>query len=469
MKEKDNTIYQDLSIIFLALPYFFFFFGWLKIEIAIPLTLLLGACVSIQIRSLFDLNFKKINHFFVNNKILLLIIVCWISLSGVGGIGYQNGDYEKHNAIIHDLINFNWPIKYFIDSKTTPLVYYLGYYIIPGLIGKLTNFALANVLIFCWTFIGVFLALKLFQKITANYSLINILLFVLFSGMDAIGFVITNEHLFKFGDQIEWYARFGVWQYSSNTTLLFWVPQHALVGWISVALLYLSQKTQSLNNVLLIWSLTLLWSPFIFLGLLPFCILIFLTSSNKKSVFSFKNLFGVVVVGIMISYFYAGYRTNISDFVWNYHYSWVENIGKFSLFLIFDLLFFVSLIGRYIYNIPKLKNWFFVAVIFLCILPIYRYGQYNDLVTRSSIPSLFIVLIGISQFLFSVKNKDRNLKKILIGCLIIGSLTPISEIVRSVNNLHTLTDNWKTITNVEGLVMQYIGNNDSFFFYRLAK
>lgn len=100
----------------------------------------------------------------------------------------------------------------------------------------------------------------------------------LFSGADIIGHIFLHSHdstipLVSVGSQMEWYAGLGNIQFSSNTTLLYWVPQHAIGGWLVVALLlsYIIEK-RSKSIIVFIFSLSILWSPIVMIGLIPILI-----------------------------------------------------------------------------------------------------------------------------------------------------------------------------------------------------
>ena len=58
-------------------------------------------------------------------------------MSGQGAVVTQAGDWSKHNALLSDLINLDWPVRYFYEGKQGTLVYYVGAYLLPALFGKI--------------------------------------------------------------------------------------------------------------------------------------------------------------------------------------------------------------------------------------------------------------------------------------------------------------------------------------------
>jgi hypothetical protein len=100
------------------------------------------------------------------------------------------------------------------------------------------------------------------------------------------------------------------------------------------------------------------------------------------------------------------------------------------------------------------------------LIPLYRMGEYNDFVMRVSIPSLLVLWIGVAQTLTG----DLKLKraKALLGLFILGSLTGLNEIARSVDDPTYLSP----VVSLPKLSLakdQYMGSDRSFFFTRLAK
>jgi hypothetical protein len=72
----------------------------------------------------------------------------------------------------------------------------------------------------------------------------------------------------------------------------------------------------------------------------------------------------------------------------------------------------------------------------LTLLPLFKYGEMNDLVMRASIPALLVLFLLTAQyFLTQAKNKFRLpiLTIAIILVLILGSVTSLHEINRSVS------------------------------------
>ncbi len=166
---------------------------------------------------------------------LLLLTGLWVFLSGVGGYAFQNWDHHWRNAVLHDLITYNWPVVYSSPEKgpITMLVYYVGYWLPAALAGKIFGWQAANFVLFLWTWLGVFLVISHLSLKLKTTALKAALLLIFFSGMDALGVLLfANEYptLWPPIQHLEIWS--GNLQYSSFTTQLFWVFNQVIPAWL---------------------------------------------------------------------------------------------------------------------------------------------------------------------------------------------------------------------------------------------
>ena len=181
---------------------------------------------------------------------LLAVVLCallWTFLSGIGGCFYQNEDHYGRNAIFHDLLGHSWPV--YFDGTPYALDYYVGFWILPALVGKLFAALMgasllwpaANAALFVQTFWFLTLIFLLMLSVAEVQTLgkvcLSLVLFVLFSGMDVLMARFNPE---AWRHQIEWWAQ--CYQFSSNTTCLFWVYNQAVPAWLATMLLLSSPE-----------------------------------------------------------------------------------------------------------------------------------------------------------------------------------------------------------------------------------
>ena len=137
---RPHQFLEFVTILYLTVPIMLFFYGWLKAlyaALAIGATL---ACLVWYYRSLYGEQAPKVTAKVVYTKGALigalLVLLLWVAMSGIGGIGRQNFDYNKHNAVIADLTTKDYPVYYDIEGQHKPLVYYVSYYLPAAVVGK---------------------------------------------------------------------------------------------------------------------------------------------------------------------------------------------------------------------------------------------------------------------------------------------------------------------------------------------
>lgn len=499
-----------LSLIYLAIPNILFAAGWLKWYYALPCTLLIvfplvrawrraGAPTAAQQTAAPTLGPSHL-------ALLLSTVLLLMLLSGIGGWGYQETDWLKHNAIFKDLFERPWPVIYDFGGNDLPLVYYLAYYLPPAFLGKLAGWVPANHALFAWSLLGLALALLWFLVLNRRAGATVLFTFAFFSGLDIVGRLLITpliaiiqpeaSELLRW-DHIEGWA-YG-WQYSSNATLLFWVPNQALAGWIATgALMYLIQHTRSKTYHLFILSLTALWSPFVCLGLLPFLLADLLAGQGAlldrlRHYRSIPNLCGLLLLSTFALFYSAKLYPLPSYLSGEIPHGFslaslpdahTKALG-FLLILVFCLLEF-GLYAILIYRSRaawqgKTPALFLAALAFLALLPFYRFGALNDLGMRASIPALFVLAVFLSRTLHASSPPARQ-RIVLIALLLIGSFTVLIELHRhvagilengallSIPELSAINELWLSMPrDAASTLLQYIGSSQAPFFKYFAR
>ena len=121
----------------------------------------------------------------------------------------------------------------------------------------------------------------------------------------------------------------------------------------------------------------------------------------------------------------------------------------------------------------------------LVALPFYRYGYYNELAMRASIPALFVLAVLVGRVLFQ-GDAPAWCRRMLVVVLIAGSVTPLMEWRRHAGPIYHRRSIWfpvresavRSIPEVheefyapEGMpfLQQYTGNPEAPFFKYLAR
>lgn len=433
------------SIFYLALPLFIWVIAWLQVYVSVPMLLVLSYAIY---KGVIKNNNNNNDSISIGISYLLLVLVAcciWMMISGIGGFGFQNYDYFKHNIIFKELYQNSWPVVV-DESSGAKLVYYIGFYIIPALVGKLAGWFALNMFSVVWAGVGIVLSL-LWVTVTARKASVFIVIgFVLFSGADYLGYislgapplVYLEGNVFTGKAHIEWWTNDLV-SYQSTTTQLFWVPQHALVAWIATASLISDIKNENYRHIGLWGGVSVIWSPFVAIGLLPFYVYCFVKNHNIKPWLSATHLIALPILALVYAAFFlslegVGSKTG-----------WIWNLGKFSeewykyyLFFLFDVLILAAFVTRFQSNVSR--DLFYISLATLLVIPMYRFGLFNDFVMRSSLPALFVLSIAFvtnaRTILFSKQHKGSSTKKLLILVIFFSIITPLAEISRSISHIH---------------------------------
>ncbi|MCL2151928.1 MAG: hypothetical protein FWH57_03045 [Oscillospiraceae bacterium] len=477
---------------YIALPVLIFFSGWIKLYIGAPL------CVLVVIAFYRAIMISEPGSPQVRIKdnlwkfaIAFGIIFFWVLLGGIGKFTFQNADHSTRNSLFELLVYNKWPViiesSYF--EKPVGLVYYIGFWLPPALIGKCFGMQAGYFAQTVWASIGVFLfyymVTALFVKKAALWPLVVI---VFFSGLDILGKYLMGEDIVSIiGDNrehIEWWIGFPYMQYSSMTTQLFWVFNQTVPIWLCTVVI-VAQKNSRI--MFLIFALSTLSGalPAVGLGVLVLMLTIksFVLALKKKPIaaslrefvfghLTFENYVGVVIALVFALYF-AGNLMNRSGTP----RTWSSFGGVF----VSVVVFFSVEAGVYLAAIAPFHKrnylFYYVVVMLLFICPWYIFGVYNDFCMRASIPAVVILMCLVIEALSKAKElKMRRLLAVIICLLIIGGVCPLHEITRSIS--YTIqaekSSDPQGITSLnpieyDGIRDQYYGYSDNVFFKYLAK
>jgi hypothetical protein len=429
-----------IVICYLLLPLFIFLIGWFEWWAAV----ICVACSLYALRPLWK-NWNECARPPLTTQqvaIAVLFGFAWTILGGTDHVFYANSDWHLRDAVLHDLVISRWPVGYGLhDGHETMLRAPLGFYLPAALLGKVTTLPLAHIALLLWTMIGSILFLV--QSISLVKSRVSAMLLVVavvvfFSGADIVGNLLNDGPRFRsqwdLPMHLEWWA--GSYQYSSMTTQLFWVPNHALGGWLIIGLLYRCDANSELSLLLPILTVAAaLWSPLTALGLVPFAMW-----RVAQEIFVRKSLrlldpriwLPALVVGLAISAYLTmsvgsvPKGSSIASFTSG---DVVMSILRQAQFFILE----AGLIGLAILLIQP-SSKLLIALVVLAVLPAFYFGPGNDLVMRASIPALTVVAISAFLALLDRTPQPRLLRKkaFLAALLIVGAVTPIAEISRAI-------------------------------------
>lgn len=513
-----------MTALYLMLPALLFAIGWLTPPIAILvaslITLSACACVGDLYHHLHRL--RPSAAFAAHSPPLqvaavagaCLVITLWVSLCGAGGVGYQNADYQGHNALLRDLIMQPWPLRMNVAETVTPIVYYVGYYLPAAVAGKVAGWYAANAVMFLWTVLGALLAFAWFVRLASvprGNWLATAVMFCFAGGLDVVGSYLLAQHAFELTRHVDSWA--GYFQYSSNTTLVYWVPQHAIAAWLVTGLVvYSARDPNSARVVAVSVASALLWSPFAVLGIIPFSILAAARWSRRKlwmwlispSALLMEGT-AVAVAAVHLAYLAASRFAFPVGFVWEGQARervlrsllafWVLEFGALATLLaVFVVLGVrkarsrgikagVASVGwlEWATRLFGVDRWqvamFGASVSVLTLLPMCKVGHFNNLVTRSSIPALFVlwtcVVAILSRADLQVRRSLSGLYCAIVFVVVIGGVSAVAGMSRSIEHYRfgpPRIDSVKTTALLPArIVAERSGRVDSLFFRLLAR
>jgi len=275
MGHRLDRVMYEISIFYIALPIFIFLAGWLRLIVALPVCAVFLISVFLMLRNRpapveWHLSRSQTGVIIFS----LIILAVWVFFSGMGGFSFQNSDYQYRNAIFHDLIEKAWPVVYDYSAANSSimtggsdlavLTYYIAFWLPGALVGKLFGWFAANAFLYFWAFLGLVLIVYFLFRTLRSASIRSVLILVFFSGLDILGYLLLSKGKVPGATaHIEWWSGL---QYSSNTTLLFWVFNQTITIWLAILLIMNLKNSRSL---FFLYAMLLLHGPFPFLGMLP--------------------------------------------------------------------------------------------------------------------------------------------------------------------------------------------------------
>lgn len=441
---KKSVVYLS-TFLYLLLPFLLFVLFWIKPAYSIPVIAIIGYCAY---RVGYDMGAKDLATIHLSPRQLRQIYIgigllaVWLFFSGIGNLAYQNSDFEVRNAILRDLVQQPWPIKYGsnVDAPGEAtihdkylLIYYFGYWLPAAGVGKLAGLQAANLFLIGWTLLGLSLIYALLCIYLKKATYFIVLLLIFWSGLDSVGTLLTTLIYGKgpeFGllSHIEWWAGPANVnaQFSSNTTLLYWVFNQTIPLWLCILLVLINRSAAYLFFVV---TLSLFLAPIGTIGLVPLIAFQLIKKTSEQGIsvtvkdyFTFTNLIGATAVfAITFSFFSA----NKVGSLWGLVPMYTPGYGLFFLLEVGLLIGFLLVVQR------TSRSLILFCAVLLLLIPFIKLGRLYDFSMRASIAYLFVLFVLTAKTMLD-RQVERKFKVGLLAYLLIGSITPGLELTRSV-------------------------------------
>ena len=451
------------AVAYLALPLLIFCATWLRPQYA------LAGCAMLLVAIAAALHPRDLSlRLPVAPRTILLVGAAgfaWAAFGGAGHLFYANADWLVRDAVLMDLAHTAWPPSYGERHGNAMILRTaLAYFLPAAMLGSLIGAQFADLLLYAWTGLGAVLFLVLLplpQQLLRQF--LALVIVILFSGMDAAGVLLIAGHLPPNALHLEWWAH--PLQYSSHTTQLFWVPNHALPAWLAIALFYRHWRSPDFwPAAILVAALLPLWTPFAVLGIAPF--LAFLALDRVRQGLGLRAPLALVVPAVLLLALQARYiGLGIEELGTSTPAEVAFSVGASgSKYGRFVLLEFALLGVAMLFLLRHSRALWAIAMVTLATLPLANFGPSNDIVMRASIPSLAMLSILCVRALdeLDASAVTRIARGLVIGMLTLGAVTPAYEFWRAVLKPRWLPAPERTLLDVTngGMPANYVGRFD---------
>ena len=413
------------TILYLLIPSVLFLLTWIHLWIGIPC----GIYIVFYTWKTLQETTISTHKTFISLPTFLLCLGISIALNYILGIGefrHQTYDFQANNFKYYDLITHQLPVYY--AEQQTYLCYYTGYYLPSALLAKAFGIETCRYFSFVWSVFGMNLVFLWISTFTRK-NIIGLLTIVLFfaNAWFVIKLLMNFEYLQE--NLLPYYIQLNQFKLITSPFIknYAWATQHTIPACLGVCVLIENFRHKTdLKYLLLMLLSTMFWSPLTAVGLLPFVVVYFLEHSKKLlSVNSIRDLSSMLLLILfftpLLLYFVStdGIHVNNTEFIWQTGIKswWIFYlIYSFSNFIIWGCFLH--------YSKNQCKILWKIAVIFPCIIAIYRIGIYNDFNIRVSFPSFFMLSIFVG---ISIVEKMKVNSLIGVGILLLLFLNSLAN------------------------------------------
>ncbi|MGG5821090.1 hypothetical protein [Falsiroseomonas sp. HW251] len=410
-----------LALGYLLLPLLVFLGGFLRWPLGVGMVALalLGAAASTGWRAAWPLGTRA-------TLACLLGGLFWaFGATGTHHLLYAAVDWQIRDSVLEDLARGGWPVSYVIGDLAWLLRAPLGYYLVPALAGPL----LARAALFAWTAAGLAVVLLLLAATARDAGLTRrgavwlTAIFVSFGGLDLLPNLWLDAHGAGIASYLgrggEWWAR--DFQYSGHATLLLWVPNHALPGWIPALLAARHGRTPGYaRRAGLVLVAAASWGPLSAVGAAVVAAAAILGRGGAGPPAALGGLpnWCAAILAVPLAMFLTAGSAAIPHGWLVAREGWGA-IGTVALFLLVELAVAIPLL--------RLIRWWLLvpSLVLLAILPLYEFGPGNEMTMRGGIAPLTLLALAAGIAWASVPR--GGWRWLLGGILLVGALGQAME------------------------------------------
>jgi hypothetical protein len=288
---------------------------------------------------------------------------------------------------------------------------------------------------------------------------------VLFSGMDVVGWLLQQPGLPAYAQYLETWA--GDYRYASHTTLLFWVPNHALPAWL-LTLVVWRHRAQGLHApaAALLLLAAVCWSPLMALGAAP--LLIWSVGRHlpwpaiQQELGSAATWAVLPALIILARFLTAGELGAFEALPETGLAAAASHNAAHIRYALFSALEW-GLLALVLLALGQGSALLALALLELALLPLFRFGPGNELALHASIPALTVLMLSAVSAL-ERPGPHRPVRKGLLGMLLAlllaGAVTPLFELARAFQPSPRYRDDMRNFIDINGTPWPYVSRFD---------
>jgi|GEM_PF-2159975 hypothetical protein len=280
-----------LAAIYLLTPLFLFLLSWYKFPYNMDFVALLGMGIFVAFKRPSEIS--TLDHYDTEPHLLsplgfgtVIFVALILSVStGVGNIiPNSSDDYAKHNFMFNVLSKSPCPAAVqYSDGTVISIVYFIGYYIVPAIIGAHAGTLAMNIASLIWTIFGLSLGGLIFLRYFRLPAWVFAVLWG-FGGLSMAGSMLINGGILAFP--------LNLWAFPMRCANMFqlfaWSPTYIMPVIIAAPLLLKSLDEKRTSSAAVWICAVFLWNGFMAIGL-SFFLLWHLLKAGPRKMFAIEN------------------------------------------------------------------------------------------------------------------------------------------------------------------------------------
>ena len=417
------------------LPIFIFLMGWCRPYIAIPGSIALLYALYRYIRQVIIAPPEQEETNIEMHPLVFIVICCFIIFIGLfSGYGHWTDshlDWPKHNAILHDMTSKEWPVIYHWDDKSYRMLsYYIGVYLLPATIGKLSGGYVAaelslGIILLMTALCVILLLIKILGCNSWIKQILCVVCFLLFYGMSPICHKLNAMMGCQGGGHSVIADLPNIYYLHIKPIILVFTTYIQGIAPLGVCLCLINEK-KPFGNLGIHLLPVLIFSPFLFVGLMLLYALFWVAERCRKrisikDILTTENIIASLIACIFLIYFSGNILLDKPENT-GLQFIKIKTTRNFVVFLSYCFFLFG------IYLIILWKSFYRESLyLSLCcafgVIPLFTMGAYND--WCQNCPLVLLLLLFLYVWKYFQQPHCLLRKVILAGVIVVGTYVPI--------------------------------------------